>query len=373
MLCVSGLTAAGCRVYNAELVDDHRIVHFEIAGDGSDAGAASQGMQVDDETADKLPACGNARVDDIERCDIAIARGEPGACPEACDSHDPCVRLHFAGQRCAARCEATEITAAADGDGCCPAGASIDTDHDCSPTCGNGTLERGETCDPPSSCPRSEACASKDACMAAHFTGSTALCSARCELQPITACQSEDGCCPPGCGAAQDSDCGGEATRSAAGSGSVPTASLPDGGTCAGASCPAPKPDAGATTSSSDTDPASCLDVHMGGRCEACDCAYCGDEVTTCNGADDGDGCQAVIDCAAMHHCKAIDCLCGVTPLNSCERFPLGPCRDEILSLAGALDPVSAVLTATNSNTGIGRAVSVLSCRSEHCGSVCGL
>jgi hypothetical protein len=366
MLCVSALTGAGCRVYDAELVDDHRIVHFETADDGSDAGATSQGMQLNDETADKLPACGNARVDDTERCDIAIPRGEPGACPQACESQDPCVRLHLAGQRCAARCEASEISAAADGDGCCPAGASIDTDHDCSPTCGDGMIERGETCDPPVSCPQSEACVSSDACMAAHFTGSASLCSARCELQPITACQSADGCCPSGCSVTQDSDCGGGASSAAAGSGSA--ASLPDAGTCAGAACPASQPDAGATATGAD--PGSCLDVHMGGRCEACDCAYCAAEVTAC-GADDG--CRAVIDCASMHHCQAIDCLCGATPLGSCERVPLGPCRDPILSLAGALDPVSAVLTATDANTGIGRAVSVLSCRADHCGSVCGL
>ena len=42
------------------------------------------------------------------------------------------------------------------GDGCCPPGATNATDNDCPPSCGNGVVERGETCDRgscPTTCP----------------------------------------------------------------------------------------------------------------------------------------------------------------------------------------------------------------------------
>jgi uncharacterized protein (TIGR03382 family) len=76
-------------------------------------------------------------------------------------------------------------------------------------TCNDGTLDPGETCDPPGSCPTSCA-ASADACMPSRLVGSAAGCTAECVVEAITACADGDGCCPGGCDAASDADCGSD-------------------------------------------------------------------------------------------------------------------------------------------------------------------
>jgi uncharacterized protein (TIGR03382 family) len=75
-----------------------------------------------------------------------------------------------------------------------------------SPTCNNGMIDAGETCDPPGTCPTSCA-ASADACMPNELVGSAAGCTAACVVQPITECVAGDGCCPMGCDASLDADC----------------------------------------------------------------------------------------------------------------------------------------------------------------------
>jgi hypothetical protein len=99
----------------------------------------------------------------------------------------------------------TAITTCLSGDGCCPAGCTANTDSDCSPTCGNGVVEAGETCDPPSSCPT--ICSADNACTTAQLIGSASSCNAICSHTAITTCLSGDGCCPANCTANTDSDC----------------------------------------------------------------------------------------------------------------------------------------------------------------------
>ncbi len=100
-------------------------------------------------TADK---CGNGALDPGETCDIAIAAGQPGACPTSCDDGNACTTdmLQNAGS-CLAACQHTPITTCLSGDGCCPQGAGCNnnTDSDCPPVCGNSIIEVGEMCDPP--------------------------------------------------------------------------------------------------------------------------------------------------------------------------------------------------------------------------------
>lgn len=76
-----------------------------------------------------------------------------------------------------------------------------------SASCNNGVIDPGETCDPPGSCPTSCA-ASADACMPNVLVGSAAGCTAECVVQAISACADDDGCCPDGCDASADNDCG---------------------------------------------------------------------------------------------------------------------------------------------------------------------
>jgi hypothetical protein len=52
---------------------------------------------------------------------------------------------------------------------------------------------------------------SGDACRPDVLVGSAAACSAACMVEPITACNSGDGCCPAGCDAATDDDCAADA------------------------------------------------------------------------------------------------------------------------------------------------------------------
>lgn len=88
-------------------------------------------------------------------------------------------------------------------DGVCPTVCNATTDSNCAPVCGNGVLEKPETCD--GTCPTS--CDDGQACTADVLTGSSAHCDAVCAHEPIAACTSGDGCCPAGCTTRTDSDC----------------------------------------------------------------------------------------------------------------------------------------------------------------------
>jgi hypothetical protein len=71
--------------------------------------------------------------------------------------------------------------------------------------CGNGVVERDETCDPPSSCPTD--CDDGNFCTADGMTGSPSTCDVVCRNLAVTACIPEDRCCPADCDAAVDTDC----------------------------------------------------------------------------------------------------------------------------------------------------------------------
>jgi hypothetical protein len=79
------------------------------------------------------------------------------------------------------------------------------------PSCGNGVLESGETCDPPGSCP---ATCMNNGCTRSTLQGAAATCNARCVASTITTCTSGDGCCASGCSAATDMDCAVKCTGS---------------------------------------------------------------------------------------------------------------------------------------------------------------
>jgi hypothetical protein len=165
------------------------------------------------------PKCGNNTVEQGETCD------PPSSCPTGCDDKNACTKDTLTGDaaKCTAACSHAKITACSGGDGCCPSGCDSTSDSDCSASCGNKTVEKGETCDPPSSCPTD--CDDKDACTADLMTGSADNCNVACSHSKIAACKGGDGCCPPGCGAATDSDC--SSTGEDAGSGGADSA-VPD-------------------------------------------------------------------------------------------------------------------------------------------------
>jgi hypothetical protein len=159
------------------------------------------------------PRCGNGRIDPGETCDIAIAPGDPGACPPAdCDDGVSCTTDTASGSGCQLYCTHVPITDPFPNDGCCPAGTTHATDPDCSPTCGDGVVQPGETCDTaiapglPGACPTPGECTSTDPCAVTELVSGT-TCQAICMHYQWTLPQGGDGCCPPGANNAVDPDC----------------------------------------------------------------------------------------------------------------------------------------------------------------------
>jgi cysteine-rich repeat protein len=228
-------------------------------------------------TADCKLTCGNGVVDTMfgETCDTGVASGAD-ACPTACDDGMACTSDVLEGTGCETRCINEPITAAANGDGCCPSGATSLTDDDCSPVCGNSAVEAGEVCDTgitngagvcPTSCNDSQACTTDVLSM-----GGT--CMASCTNTAITAPANNDGCCPTGANSGNDNDC-----IASCGNGVVDTA--------AGETCDT------AITSGTGSCPTTCNDnvactsnvLSNAGTCTAA-CVF--PPITTCT---NGDGC----------------------------------------------------------------------------------
>lgn len=188
--------------------------------------------------------CGNGVFDSEvgELCEVGITSGS-GVCPTSCDDGDACTSDVLAGSECTATCEYSTISAAIDGDGCCPAGANANTDNDCSAMCGNGILEAGELCDMaivagPGACPMT--CNDSQSCTTDALVSGNS-CQAHCTFTAITTNTPGDGCCRSGVTPQQDSDCAG------CGDGSVGAGETCD--TALAGSCPTSCTDANACTS----------------------------------------------------------------------------------------------------------------------------
>jgi hypothetical protein len=157
--------------------------------------------------------CGNGRIDPDEICDTGIKQGDPGACPQSCEDHVACTRDTQAGADCTASCRHEEIHERVNADGCCPKGADPETDSDCRTTCGNGTVDKGETCDMKIAAGMPGACPTPDDCVALPCNTATVVavgtCSAVCIQQPILvpSMTTPDKCCPPGATSTTDADC----------------------------------------------------------------------------------------------------------------------------------------------------------------------
>ena len=161
--------------------------------------------------AGQVNCCGNGKIDAGESCDSSIPAGKPGACPTNCNDGKSCTKDSVVGAQCTKKCAYTPITAAINGDGCCPPGATSLVDSDCAKVCGNGLLEAGETCDPgitsgAGKCPKAADCNDANVCTKDSLVGS--MCTLKClNLQLWANVSVKDGCCPPGATSKTDADC----------------------------------------------------------------------------------------------------------------------------------------------------------------------
>lgn len=231
------------------------VCSVEPVGCADGDGCCTLGCDVNSDS-DCTNVCGNGIVEDNELCD--------GNCPSACGSPDACTLVELQGDpaRCSSQCVEKPIAVCQDGDGCCPSSCNANNDSDCGATCGNGTLEPGESCD--GNCPTS--CDDGAACTRDTLAGSPGDCNVICLHEEIRVCADGDGCCPVGCTSANDSDC-----SATCGNGVVDP-----GETCDG-NCP---------LSCSDGNPCT-RDVRRGAA-STCNVSCTNEPINVCQG---GDGC----------------------------------------------------------------------------------
>lgn len=159
-----------------------------VAGDPKTCSAAC------DHSASKTTEClcGNGNRDSGEACDDGPGSAKP--CPTDCDDDNECTSDIVTGdaEQCTAKCQHNAITtsSATSKDGCCPQGATIANDADCTAQCGDGVVSAGETCDRGSA---SEPCPSTcgddgDACTMDIITGVAMQCTSECKHTGISGC-----------------------------------------------------------------------------------------------------------------------------------------------------------------------------------------
>ena len=213
------------------------------------------------ETCDEpdFPCPTQAQCQPTHSCDLATLRGEAFTCVVTC--------VH------------TEIVACLMlSDGCCPEQCTYQNDSDCpAPVCGNGVVEQGELCDTTAvgaeACPAD--CNDNRACTTDLLNGMD--CTTSCSHATQGACTDADGCCPPACTPANDSDC----NNVSCGDGVIDGDEGCDNAIAAGqpGACPATDADC------DDGDPCT-TDMQVG---DAADCsARCVNAPLACAG---GDGC----------------------------------------------------------------------------------
>jgi hypothetical protein len=207
--CTGGDACTPVRLEGAVGTCNARCVVEPVVACASGDGCCPEGCTIATD-ADCPVVCGDGVLSQGEACDRTITAGFPGACAVTCDDGDACTSDWASGSidGCSRACSHAPITACRTGDGCCPPGCDPQSDADCAPTCGDGQLGAGETCDPPSTCP-STCPDDGDPCTREVLAGDAASCTAVCRHDPVMACSGStaDFCCPTGCAPANDVDC----------------------------------------------------------------------------------------------------------------------------------------------------------------------
>ena len=188
------ITGSGCQT-------ECRVIELGCkSGDGCCPAACSS---KDDSDCSGMCGDGVVQSDLSETCETT----SESRCPTAadCDDKDACTTDALSGSptNCNASCTHTPITAAQNGDGCCPAGADATTDGDCTPRCGNGVREGDEACDGTQDC--------DDACKLT-FSDAQAMClenfgGSECERCACMRCTDDVLACSNSGDASRDQAC----------------------------------------------------------------------------------------------------------------------------------------------------------------------
>ena len=175
-----------------------------LASPSEDSGAATPPTDDAAPDPDMAPApppiiCGNGSKEMGETCD------PPSSCPSSCPAMGCQLRELVNPGTCQAACKNTRLqTACANNDGCCPAACNGNNDSDCAPKCGNGVVERGETCEPVAQCNDRQGACKSDANTIRTASGNAGACTFVCNQSPRE-CGPADGFCPAEC--ARDPNC----------------------------------------------------------------------------------------------------------------------------------------------------------------------
>jgi hypothetical protein len=181
--CTRGSIGGKVGVCHATGASSNPYVHLEVSTQACINGHANKHEQDFVSSDSSCVRCGDGIVAGGETCD------PPSSCPTSCDDGNPCTIDSMSGSpsTCDVTCGHSAVTQCASGDGCCAAGCDANSDGDCAPSCGNGVVESGETCDPPSSCPTG--CTDPNPCIPPGvLTGSAADCTAACAFATPHAC-----------------------------------------------------------------------------------------------------------------------------------------------------------------------------------------
>jgi hypothetical protein len=341
---------------------------------GGAAGTSGGGASTPDAGSDgdvAVPACGDGKIADDETCDIAIADGQPGACPDECPSEHACQPRGVEGSGCEAQCVDVVLPCASD-DGCCPAACGNPQDDDCSASCGDGVVQpdAGESCEvagpdsevePAAACPTS--CADDgDACTVETLMGSADNCNAMCTTTVIQAVDDDDDCCPDEANSTVDDDC-----PVVCGNGVIEPGEDCDGGPDCDDQC----------QSTVVTEPQRCMSVFTEptASCRDCMCTSCTAAVNDCfasgNAARDAN-CADVVHCGLDSGCRGAQCYCGldIDPGGTCLVGD-GPCADLLDRVAGTPGALSVYNQQFDLNTAIGRARAFSNCHGTSCPGAC--
>ena len=312
--------------------------------------------------ADCPSVCGNGVIEPNETCDPS------SSCPtSSCTSRDKCFIAKPSGdaKSCNFRCAMERVEECRNDDGCCPDGCTSVDDSDCSPSCGNKTLEDRETCEAETEKPCPSSCDDGDGCTKDSQIGSAQMCNVVCSHERITAAANGDGCCPDSANANSDNDC-----QAVCGNGTQENGEECDDGNDA--------PDDGCTDCKNDTAAQRCrvaADTFAVAECTACSCEKCTDAFMNCyalNNADDARLCRALLECAHTSGCDANSCYCGNANSALCLLGQgNGPCRGQVEAATKTRNPLEVLGRNGDRESLAGRAYSAAQCSKNNCGDAC--